>query len=51
MSRFRFHSAGSGGGRLSEHTLDPSTRRAIYGRIQPMDEKPGWFQRLLRRDR
>ena len=49
MSRFRFHSTGSGGGGRSKRTLDPTERRAQFGRVLPMDEEPGWLQRLFRR--
>lgn len=38
--------------RLDSWTLpltDPSQRLRTYGRIRPMDEKPGFFRRLLQR--
>lgn len=28
---------------------DPSMRLKIHGRIKPMDDRPGFFQRLFRR--
>ncbi len=49
MSRFRFHSTGSGGGGRSKRVLDPTERRAQFGRVLPMDDEPGWLQRLFRR--
>jgi hypothetical protein len=49
MSRYRFHSTGSGGGSPSKRNLDPTERRAQFGRVLPMDDEPTWLQRLFRR--
>ena len=52
MSRFRFHSSGSGGGGAAKRNLDPSARRAQFGQIQPMEtmERSSWLERLFRRE-
>ena len=46
VSQLRFHSSGSGGGAKSSGPLDPGTRRALYGKVRPMQE-PGLLKRLL----